>query len=58
MQVEVGISLGEEEGRIMSTKDLLKGKCTALSGEQREGFLLRYIAITMLNWDAGPDVPK
>jgi len=56
--VEVGISLGEEEGRIMSTKDLLKGKCTALSGEQREGFLLRYIAITMLNWDAGPDVPK
>ena len=56
--MEVGISLGEEEGRIMSTKDLLKGKCTALSGEQREGFLLRYRAITMLNWDAGPDVPK
>lgn len=58
MQVEVGISLGEEEGLIMSIKDLLKGKFTALSREQWEGFLLSYLAITMLNWHAGPDVPK
>ena len=56
--MEVGISLGEEEGLITSIKDLLKGKFSSLSREQLEGFLLSYLAITMLNWRAGPDVPK